>query len=230
MDDFLSDRTPPEGRSILFLDIDGTLLDSYPGIRAGFLHALDTIGVEYPDEDFLSRLAGPPMEHTLAALGLDDATVRAGFDAYMSFTAEGGWAQAEAFPGMADFVADAKAAGYYLATASSKGEGFARRSLTRTGFIDDLDFLGAAQEYGARRTKEKVIEYVLDSVGLRGRESDVLMVGDRSYDIRGAAGFGIDAVATEWGYGREEEWRDARFRVSDADQLKEVVHDWTIDG
>ena len=230
MDDFLSDRTPPEGRSILFLDIDGTLLDSYPGIRAGFLHALDTIGVEYPDEQFLARLAGPPMEHTLASLGLDDATVRRGFDAYMDFTAEGGWAQAEVFPGMTDFLAGARSAGYYLATASSKGEGFARRILQRTGLIEDLDFLGAAQEYGARRTKEKVIAHVLDSLGLHERRHEILMVGDRSYDIKGAAHFSIDAVATEWGYGHEGEWQSARFRVTDADQLKEVVHDWTIDG
>lgn len=230
MDDFLSDRTVPEGRSILLLDIDGTLLDSFPGIRAGFLHALDEVEVEYPDETFMNRLAGPPMEHSLAALGLDAPTVRRAFDAYMAYTSDGGWAQAEAFPGMSEFLVEARSAGYYLATASSKGEGFARKILTRTGMIEHLDFLGAAQEYGERRTKDKVIAHVLDSVGLRGREHEALMIGDRSYDIQGAAQFGIDAVATEWGYGQEDEWAAARFRVADAAQLKEVVHDWTIDG
>ena len=29
----------------LLLDVDGTLIDSFPGIRDGFLHALDTLGL-----------------------------------------------------------------------------------------------------------------------------------------------------------------------------------------
>ena len=55
----------------LLLDVDGTLIDSFPGIRAGFIHALDAVGWEHPDDEFIARIPGPPMEETLTSVGMD---------------------------------------------------------------------------------------------------------------------------------------------------------------
>lgn len=217
----------PPGRSIVLLDVDGTLIDSFPGIRAGFLHALDEVGVAHPDEEFTARIAGPPMEETFAKLGLDAATVARAFESYMAYTRDGGWNEAEAFAGTVELVNRLADDGYLICTATSKGENFARAILERTGILPRIDFLGAAEEYGPRRGKAAVIAHVLDTVGLRGRESDILMVGDRSHDIEGAAHFGIDTVAVTWGYGFAEEWAAARYTAASPQELEKVVHDWS---
>lgn len=203
----------------LLLDVDGTLIDSFPGIRDGFLHALDTVGWEHPSDEFIARIPGPPMEETLANLGMDDATRDRAFAAYMDFTHAGGWQRASAFPGMRDLLASWKEEGFRVVTATSKGEGFARAVLEREGMLEHIDFLGAAQEDGPRRSKADVIAHVLDNVDI-GRG---LMIGDRLHDIEGAAHFGFPAVAVAWGYGTQEEWDRAWATAHTPAELDKIV-------
>lgn len=211
--------------SILLLDVDGTLIDSFPGIRAGFLHTLDTLGWERPSEEFIARIPGPPMEVTLRSLGMSEEQAQEGLGIYLDYTAGGGWAEATAFDGMLDLVRRWKEQGYTVATATSKGESFAQQILEREGFLDHIDFLGAAQEDGPRRSKSAVIDHVLATTGWDTATSDILMVGDRSHDIEGAAEHGIDTVAVTWGYGTPEEWATARATAHSPEELEGIVHD-----
>ncbi|WP_018020789.1 HAD hydrolase-like protein [Corynebacterium doosanense] len=226
MSDFLSGAPVPAGRRIILLDVDGTLIDSFPGIRAGFFHGLDEVGHPHPAEEFTAKIAGPPMEQTYASLGLSPEETSRAFDAYMAFTREGGWSRAEAFAGVDKLLPWLKDEGFYIATATSKGENFARAILTELGLLPHIDFLGAAQERGERREKDKVIAYVLDSLELHDRTGDLLMAGDRLHDIEGAKAHGIDTVAVTWGYGAPEEWDLARYVAKSTDELKEIIHDW----
>ncbi|MBV7292173.1 HAD-IA family hydrolase [Corynebacterium sp. TAE3-ERU16] len=215
-----------EGVKTLLIDVDGTLIDSYPGIRASFLHALDAMGQPRPGEEVLSRIAGPPMELTMRSIGMTPEQAREGVRIYLRHYGEGSWANAEPYPGMRELLARWREKGYRVCTATSKGEHFARKSLERYGMYDSIDFLGAAEENGPRRSKESVIAYVLDSLGLRGTESDILMIGDRIHDFDGAATFGIDAVACAWGYGDAEEHAKARWTATSTRDLEDIVDEW----
>lgn len=210
-----------EGVTTVLLDVDGTLIDSFPGIRAGFLHALDQVGWPTPSEERISRIAGPPMEETMASLGMDQPTVDRAFDAYMDYTRGGGWAQAKAYPGVKELLEQWRADGFRLITATSKGEGFARAILEREGMLDLFEFIGAAEEYGTRRGKKQVIQYVKDNVDLEGEP--VLMVGDRSHDIEGAAAFGVDTCAVTWGYGTADEWARAKYVATTTEELDQII-------
>ncbi|MCQ4628291.1 HAD-IA family hydrolase [Corynebacterium sp. CCUG 65737] len=208
----------------LLLDVDGTLIDSFPGIRDGFLHALDTVGVDHPSNDFIARIPGPPMEETLRSLGLSSAQLHEAFDAYMSFTRAGGWERATVFDGIGDLLAGWRADGFRLVTATSKGEGFARAILEREGLLDYFDFLGAAQENGPRRAKADVIAHVLDKVSIPSGTG--LMIGDRAHDIEGAATFGIPTAAVAWGYGTSSEWEQADFLAHTPAELDTIVRNF----
>lgn len=212
--------------SILLLDVDGTLIDSLPGIQAGFLHTLDELGWPHPDREFTDHIAGPPMETTLRSLGMSEELAREGLQIYLEFTRRGGWADASSFPGMLDLVRGWKADGLTLATATSKGESFARQILEREGFLEHIDFLGAAQEDGPRRHKSAVIDYVLSENMWSVDTSDILMVGDRTHDIEGAAEHGIQTVAVAWGYGTPAEWATAARTAHTPEDLEGIVHDW----
>ena len=211
----------------LLIDVDGTLIDSFPGIRASFLAALDDMGLDHPDEEFVSSIAGPPMEQTMARLGLSPDEAQVGLHYYLGHFGDDGWSNATPFDGMRKFLAWAKDAGFQLLTATSKGEEFARMSLERFGMLEYFDFLAAAQEDGPRRTKEKVIRYALDNLPHPADTSEMLLIGDRIHDIEGAREFSIPAVLVEWGYGTPTEHREAHHVVATPQELKEYVHDWS---
>jgi phosphoglycolate phosphatase-like HAD superfamily hydrolase len=53
----------------------------------------------------------------------------------------------------------------------------------------------------------------------------VLMVGDRSHDVEGAAAHGIDTVVVGWGYGHQDfaDGSAAAAHVDDITALREVL-------
>nr|WP_120492327.1 HAD hydrolase-like protein [Corynebacterium lactis] len=220
----LSNSAPPT----VLIDVDGTIADSLPAIVEGFTIAMRAIGHPIPDEDFLRTIPGPPMVETLASLGLSPDQVEAAFSAYMEHQRSGGWRRAEMFPGWPELLDRWRDDGLRLATATSKGEYFARKTLENFGLEGSFDFVGAADDDGTRRTKVDVIEYTLRRLGI-GLTADqrpagsVVMIGDRIHDFDGAARFGIPSIAVEWGYGSPEELAKADARVADAEDLDFAV-------
>ena len=207
-------------RTTLLLDVDGTLIDSYPGIRTGFLIGLDAVGFEHPGEEFIRRIPGPPMTETYASLGMTPEQNTRAMAAYSDYMAGDGWSNFTVFDGMAELVAEWKAEGYEVVTATSKGEGFARKALKRPGIYQHIDFLGAAQEHGPRKRKVDVIEYVLDHVS----PEKPLMIGDRHHDFEGAAHFDIASVAVTWGYADAREYDLATYIAHTAEELKDIIN------
>jgi phosphoglycolate phosphatase len=71
--------------------------------------------------------------------------------------------------------------------------------------IDHLGFAGrfaaiAGALDGERHTKADVIGVVLEQLGPVDGDH-LVMVGDRRYDVEGAAAHGIDTIGVAWGYG-----------------------------
>lgn len=209
----------------LLFDLDGTLADSFPGIRESLLHTLGVMNWEIPSEERLARVPGPPMEWTLQDLGMSPGQAQEGLEIYLGHYGQVGWDMSTAFPGMRQLLSDLSDRGFRLCTATSKGEFFAEKVLRKLQMFDYFEFMGAATENGPRRSKAAVIRHVLDSVELRD-PSRILMIGDRSHDIEGAAQFGIDSTAVTWGYGTPEEWAQARWTAESAQHLERIIHEW----
>ena len=51
-----------------------------------------------------------------------------------------------------------------------------------------------------------MIDHLLHKIGGAGRP---VMVGDTVFDVQGAARFGIPCIGVTWGYGQEQDMRDA---------------------
>src|SRR6202035_1686233 len=92
-------------RAIL-LDLDGTLIDSRPGIAASCEAALRALG-HTPDPGFdITPLIGPPMPKVMARLlaSYGDDRIEAGIDAYRAHYGEIGLHMASVYPGITDAV------------------------------------------------------------------------------------------------------------------------------
>jgi phosphoglycolate phosphatase-like HAD superfamily hydrolase len=183
---------------LLLFDLDGTLTDSADGIVASFRHALETVGAEVPDGDLTGRLIGPPMHHTLQSMGLGERADEA-IAAYRADYTSRGWAMNRLYDGIPDLLADLRAADVRLAVATSKAERSARRILAHFGMDGHFEVIAGASTDGTRAAKADVVAHALAQ--LRPLPQRVLMVGDRSHDVEGAAAHGIDTVVVGWGYG-----------------------------
>lgn len=217
---------------ILLVDVDGTLTDSYPGIRASFIHALETHGIEVPGEDFLRQIPGPPMSETIAKLGLDGDLPEQVLESYLEHQDGGGWRTATPFPGMGELLASWRDEGIILSTATSKSEHSAERMLRHFDLLKHFHVFAAAEENGVRKSKEAVIRHALglladlEEVRLAGElpaSEQMLMIGDRSHDVLGAGALGIPTALVGWGYGSAEEHAQAAFSVATPEELDELV-------
>ena len=206
---------------LVLFDLDGTLTDSAEGIVASFRHALGAIGADIPDGDLAERIVGPPMHVTLGSLGLGEKADEA-IAAYRADYTSRGWSMNRMFDGIEDLLADLRAAGVRLAVATSKAEPTARRIVEHFGIHEHFEVIAGASVDGTRSAKADVVAHALAQ--LTPVPEEVLMVGDRSHDVHGAAHHGIDTVVVDWGYGAGDFTEDSTVRrVATVDELREVL-------
>jgi phosphoglycolate phosphatase len=217
-------ETVRDGPQLVIFDLDGTLTDSAQGIVSSFRHALGEIGAIVPDGDLPSRIVGPPMHHTLSEMGLGELTDVA-IAAYRADYSTRGWSMNRLFDGIATLLADLRAAGVRLAVATSKAEPTARRILAHFGLAEHFEVVAGASLDGSRASKADVVAHALAQ--LAPLPERVLMVGDRSHDVEGAAEHGIDTVVVGWGYGNSDFDAPGAVKalahVGTVDDLREVL-------
>lgn len=185
---------------LVIFDLDGTLTDSAAGIVASFTHALEHVGAQVPEGDLVAQIVGPPMDETFQLMLGEDAD--AAFTAFRAEYGARGWSNNSLFEGIEPLLADLRAAGVRLAVATSKLEPTARRVLAHFALDHHFEVIAGACPDGTRRSKEEVLAHALAQ--LQPLPERVLMVGDRSHDVDGAAAHGIETVVVGWGYGKAD--------------------------
>ena len=159
-------------------------------------------------------------------MGLGEQT-DAAIAAYRADYITRGWAMNRLFDGIPALLADLRAAGVRLAVATSKAEPTAQRILAHFGLDEHFEVIAGASLDGSRAAKSDVVAHALAQ--LEPLPDRVLMVGDRSHDVEGAAEHGIDTVVVGWGYGGSDfdgpptSQPLALTHVSTVDDLREVL-------
>lgn len=187
--------------AILF-DVDGTLIDSAPGIINTMTEVFGTMGVDITNVD-LRRYLGPPLRKTFGEHFTDLEMIEKATELYRKSYAVKGSHECEAYPGAVEMLRRLRQAGLILCTATSKPTEVVTPILEEKGLAELFDFIGGASMDESRDTKTDVVRYVLSQPMLEGKR--VLMVGDRKDDMRGAADCGLDAAGALYGYGSREE-------------------------
>ena len=185
----------------VFFDLDGTLTNPELGITSCIQYAAEYYGLKTKRED-LRKYIGPPLRDTFVEL-IDEDHADDAVKKYRERFAPVGLFENEVYPGVPETLEKLKDVGYVLCTASSKPQNFVDTILEHFDLKKYFDFIGGATMDGRISKKEDVINIVLDETGFTPQ--DVLMVGDRMYDLTGAAEFGMDAVGVLYGFGSREE-------------------------
>ncbi|BFI97015.1 MAG: HAD family hydrolase [Rhodanobacter sp.] len=193
--------------TLCLFDLDGTLIDSEPGIGACIRYACDKLGVPAPFD--LRPWIGPPLRHSFAPLlAHDPVRVEAAVDYYHERFATLGWREHAVYPGIAAMIERLQAAGHTLAVVTSKPERHARP------IVEHLPFGGAfVRLYGPDPTsphseKASMIAAALADFGTSPEHA--AMIGDRHFDIEGAIANRVRGIGVLWGFGSREELELAR--------------------
>ena len=209
----------------ILLDLDGTLVDSKPGIVASYDATLRDLG-HVPDPDFdLTFVIGPVLSDVMGIVlaHYGDARVDEAILAYRRHYADVGVVGVTPYAGIAALLPALRDAGSSLFLATSKRTTFATRILDRLGFAKHFAGIYGSEPGGARDHKPELIADVLKTH--RVDPARAVMVGDRRYDIAGAQSNGIFGIGVLWGYGGRRELEDAGADaiVASTEALEEVL-------
>ena len=206
-------------QNIILFDLDGTLTDSMEGVIRSVQYMQEKKGMKVLDFVDLRFIVGPPLfESFTKELALAPAEAEEATAIFRERYSTIGLFENEVFPGIVEMLEELKAKGKRMAVATSKKENLAVRILEHFDIAKYMEVIGGdAREIG-RDTKAKVIDYVLET--MNAEKDDVIMVGDRKFDIIGAHALGIPCIAVEWGYGDR-----AEFEAHDADYIVATTED-----
>jgi phosphoglycolate phosphatase len=198
-------------RALLF-DLDGVLIDSLASIRASMNHALAGLDRPQLSREATRPLVGPPLAESVPALldSEDPALIDRFIASYRGHYQANAAATTKAMAGLRE-VLPRLAARWPMAVATSKPEPFARPLLTGLGVAAHFRAICGGSLEHHRDTKATIIARALEALGLDDARG-VVMIGDRFYDVRGAAEHGIPTIGAAYGMGGEAELREAGAR------------------
>jgi phosphoglycolate phosphatase len=215
---------------LVLLDLDGTLMDSAPGIVASAAHAYRALGLPVPDAATLRSFVGPPITDSFPRHGVPPELLSETVRQYRAAFTAGGMYDNAVFDGIPAALRTLRDAGCTLAVATSKPEVYAVPICERFGLTPLVDAVFGAPLDEATSTKADVIAKALATLGRvspvdAATDGPVLMVGDREHDVHGAAAHGIDCLGVTWGYAApgELEGAGAVALVDDVAELADAV-------
>ena len=107
---------------------------------------------------------------------------------------------------MVELLKELKSRGVKLGIASSKPEHLIYSVADYLKITELFDAIAGVKSDNSRHSSKKDI--ILEAMEMLGadKKEKVLMVGDRCFDIDGAAGAGVKSCGALWGYGNKEEF------------------------
>jgi phosphoglycolate phosphatase len=211
--------------SAILFDLDGTIVDSAPGITATLAYTFDRMGLPVPDQAELVQYVGPPILDSFRDLAhMDLATSHRALEIYREQYLAHGVTDATLYPGVADVLKAIFDAGVPLSLATSKPEGPARIILDHVDVLRYFTVVTGASDDETRSAKKDVVAEAMQRLAaFDAGLSNTIMVGDRHYDILGAAANNVPTIFVEWGYGSVDEQADSVAVVNDAATLQRLL-------
>ncbi|MCM1087263.1 MAG: HAD hydrolase-like protein [Muribaculaceae bacterium] len=226
--------TPNQFQYLLF-DLDGTLTDPKEGITKCVQYSLHRLGIEEPDLDKLELFIGPPLAFSFREFyGFDENKITDAIKFYRERFGTVGLYENEIYPGIKDMLGELKAAGKKLAVASSKASVYVLEILQHFEIKEYFDVIVGSELDGTRTKKEEVIQEALrqlfkeeteDKEETGNKYSQVVMIGDRKFDIQGAQMFHLASIGVSFGYAPPGELEEAGadYIVDSVGKLKDFL-------
>ena len=210
--------------AVLF-DLDGTILDSAPGIVQALSDTLKHMNVPVPSDEQLMEFIGPPLMSSFQEIaGLTEAQAVEALAIYRSDYRKDGAFNSAVFPGIVGLLESLNESKVPVVLATSKYEAQALRILEHFELTQYFTTVAGAPDDAARTSKADIVGRALSNLAAQGGDLSMpVLVGDRVYDVEAANANNIPAIIVEWGYGSPAEAQGAIATVYSADKLRELL-------
>ncbi len=191
----------------LFFDLDGTLTDPKLGITRCVQYALERLDHEVPHADDLDWCIGPPLLDSFITLVGDDALAEQAIQIFRERFADIGLFENDLYPEIPNVLGQLTKTGTQLFVATSKPAVYAERIIKHFSLNSYFNHVFGSELDGTHANKTELLAYALKET--RVSPDQAAMIGDRKHDIIGAQNNGLQAIGVLYGYGTEEELRQA---------------------
>ena len=211
--------------SAILFDLDGTIVDSAPGITATLAYTFEQMGLPVPTPSELVAYVGPPILDSFRDLaGFTTEEAQRALSIYRPQYLETGVYDATVYEGVPSVLHAIHTAGIPLSLATSKPELPATLILEHFSLASQFDIITGASADEVRSAKADVVAEAIVRLKAIGADlSNPVMVGDREHDVHGAAAHGIPTIFVEWGYGSPAEQVGTIASVSTAEELQRLL-------
>ena len=193
----------------VFFDLDGTLTDPKVGITTSIQYAMERLGADVPESDELTWCIGPPLLESLAMLVGADQSEEA-LRLYRERFSDVGLYENTVYPGIAEVLSKLSESGLLLCVASSKPRIYVGKILEHFELSGYFEKIFGSELDGTRGDKSELLRFALAES--RANSSTSMMVGDRKHDVIGATNNDMHAIGVLYGYGSEDELKQAGAR------------------
>lgn len=209
-------------KNILF-DLDGTITDPKLGITKSVQYALKHFDIHITNLDSLTPFIGPPLKDSFMQFyNFDEHSARIAVEKYREYFKDIGIFENILYDGMENLLQQLIEKDKKLIIATSKPTVFAKRILEYFRIGEYFNYISGSEMDGLRSEKSEVISYALIQNNVSDL-TDVVMIGDRKYDIMGANEVGIDSIGVLYGYGDYEELENANYIAQDINELYQLI-------
>ncbi|MBQ9414174.1 MAG: HAD hydrolase-like protein [Clostridia bacterium] len=191
-------------KTTICFDLDGTVLDSKPGVFHSVTIALDELSFPRPSDKELMAFLGPPLQDGFANVcHVPPDRVADAIRSYRAYYSTEGMFEASIFEGIPELLQQLRKVGKQTVVTTSKPQVFARRILERFGVAPLFDGIYGSELDNTRSRKSEVLRYAMQQMSFS--VEDAVLIGDRVFDVQGAKEVGMDIVGILYGYGTREE-------------------------
>ncbi|HWD70288.1 MAG TPA: HAD hydrolase-like protein [Solirubrobacteraceae bacterium] len=192
----------------LLFDLDGTIIDSLVPFVTSMNYALAANGHPQREAEDLVPYLGPPTRIALAELvGDDDRLISAALASYRDHYARTSTETTRVYDGIPELLRSLRGQ-VKLAVATSKIATSAVMLLEHLGLAELFDVISGPLESALAEPKSVTVAQALAALD-GGGAIRAVMIGDRLYDVEGAAAHGVPTIGVLWGAGSEQELREA---------------------
>ena len=209
----------------IIFDFDGTVADTGRGVFDCIRYVLKKNNLPELSYESLRTFIGPPLhESFMRECKIDEETANVLVADYRDIYAEKGIYNFDLYDGITDLLVEIRKNGGVTGIASSKPEDFIKIILDNTGIGSLFDFVSGSDPRHAESDKTTIVKECIKKMNLK-EDAEIIMIGDRMFDIIGAHNAGIPCICVLFGYGSYDEFRqyNADYIVDDIQQLKKII-------
>lgn len=193
----------------VFIDFDGTIANTSEGVFVCINKTLNKLNKPQLSPEILTQFIGPPLTLSFPTFAnLNEQETLKAIATFRDLYTKDGLFMNKIYKGVIPLCHKLRDSGHKVIVATSKPYEHAKAILVQHAITDAFDYVSGSSLNGTNESKADVINHAIKVHSITDI-SQVIMIGDRKYDIEGAKAFGMQSIGVTWGFGDRTELQDA---------------------